>query len=199
MSSKKGDTPPPRESDSLDFTEPAVVQPSAPKRVPRPRAAPAEPKRSRKVLVLLLTALGIGVVVYTLMEEETDVIATAPVPVRPGTPTVERERSSSTPQVNTPAPAPVPPRPAAPVESTAPPAIPADFLKAFEAYQKQAGAKAIALALDSAGRWAFGNVAGFAAQSTANQEALAECAKFAPQSGVQASCRLYASGNSVVW
>jgi hypothetical protein len=77
--------------------------------------------------------------------------------------------------------------------------IPPEFLQAFQDYGKLAGSKAIALALDDQGRWAYGIIARHATQPEANQEALLECAGFKAQSDVQENCRLYAAGDRVIW
>jgi hypothetical protein len=77
--------------------------------------------------------------------------------------------------------------------------LPPDFLKAVQQYNTKAGFKAMALALDPDGKWAYGTITGGATQAGANEEAQAECEKFKMQSGAQSTCRLFAVGDKVVW
>ena len=77
--------------------------------------------------------------------------------------------------------------------------MPPEFLKAVQEYNTKPGYKAIALALDSDGKWAYGSISGWAAQPGANDEALAECARFALKSGARSACKLFAVGDKVVW
>jgi len=77
--------------------------------------------------------------------------------------------------------------------------LPAEFLQLFQTYKAKPAPKAIALALDPGGRWAYGSIAGYSTQAEANDEALSECARSKAPSDIKEKCRLYAVGDKVVW
>jgi hypothetical protein len=77
--------------------------------------------------------------------------------------------------------------------------LPDSFIAVFNDYSARAEKKAIALALDSDGRstWAYGF--GYSSQDQANDGALSACRNELSKTPVNADCRLYAIGESVVW
>ena len=101
------------------------------------------------------------------------------------------------PVVAVPEPPKPPPQAGAPRPGAA--AIPVDFLKELEEYKARSGSKAIALAVDASGGWAYGAVAGLGKQASANEEALFDCEKQREGASVQATCRLFAIDDKIVW
>jgi len=202
----KGNPPGAPAEDSLDFTAAKPARPATPA-APRPKKQPPpsdKPSGSRKTFVALLAAIGVaGVVALMLREEEPKEPITSPsTPVKRAAPPEPTAAAPTAPQ-------PYPP----PVQTAPPPgsspaqapklesvrAMPPEFLKAVQDYNTKPGYKAIALALDSDGKWAYGSIAGFATQPGANAEALSECARFKSKSGAQSDCKLFAIGDKVVW
>lgn len=59
--------------------------------------------------------------------------------------------------------------------------------------------KGLAAAIDDAGRWVYGYVHEMPDERIAAERALAECSTRAARTRVNAPCRLYALGNSIVW
>ncbi|VUZ86603.1 hypothetical protein MELA_03008, partial [Candidatus Methylomirabilis lanthanidiphila] len=77
--------------------------------------------------------------------------------------------------------------------------MPAAFLRLFSEYAMKSNKKAIALAIDSEGKWAAGYSAGHSSQSEATERALSECRQRLPRFNVQTSCKLYAIGTNVIF
>jgi hypothetical protein len=191
--------------DSLDFTEAKPGKPTAPAtlRKPPPKGEPAAPAGSRKTFVSILAAIAVaGVIAFAMKEEAppqstpaSSSAAPAPAPQSP---------AQGAPAQRAPQPYP-PPVPTATPQSATPPklesvrAMPADFLKAVREYNTKPAYRAIALALDNDGKWAYGTVSASATQQGANDEALSECERHKPKSGAQSGCRLFAAGDKVVW
>lgn len=186
-------------ADSLDFTHIGHAKPAARAPAPRAREKRGEPRSSRSIApVLLIAAIAIAAALFVTQRSSTRVV-TAPRPsAQPAARAHQSPPAYTPPQTHAAAAKPAVPAPAS-TTRVEPHAIPADFLKTLETYKNQSGGKAVALALDANGRWAYGNVSGFTAQADANQEALVECARYKAQAGIQANCRLYAAGENVVW
>jgi hypothetical protein len=149
----------------------------------------------------LLVIVAIGATIAFFMTERAAEETKAPQPAPKSSKPPPFQPPTATPAPKAPAPAPktqTPAQAAAPPE-TQPPAIPAEFLKAYKDYAARSGNKAIALALDANGRFAYGAIAGLATQKEASDEAISDCTRFRTQSGIRASCRLYAIGDKVVW
>jgi len=200
--------------DSLDFTHLGDEAQSPPAErgrdkvgVERPRAATArkpKPKpavkqektrRSAAVPLVIVTAIAIAVAV-AVTDRTAQEVATPkakPAPFQTPRQPAQAYAPPSKPPVSQPVP---PTKPAAP---TQPPALPPEFLKELQDYKTRTGVKALALALDPDGRYAFATVAGVEKQATANEEALSDCARYRAQSGIKTSCRLYAVADKVVW
>ena len=198
-------------ADSLDFTQAAPAASPAPppvdhatplrrassrKRSPAAVPAQAAPQRTRSIAIPLLIAAAIGVAAYVVSDRS----AQAPTPPTAKAPAPLPPPAYKAPQTPAPA-AKAPASPPAPADapSVGPPALPAEFLQLFQTYSAKPAPKAIALALDPNGRWAYGSIAGYSTQAGANEEALSECARFKAQSDIKEKCRLYAVGDKVVW
>lgn len=201
----KGKPPGTPAGDSLDFTAAKPAKPAAPA-APRRRKGPAseKPSGSRKTFVMLLGAIAVAAVVAFALKDE---LPKEPEPsksavVEPAAPPEQSPTVSSAPQPYPPPVQTAPPpgsAPAQPPELQAVRAMPPEFLKAVQDYNTKPGYKALALALDSDGKWAYASIAGWATQRGANEEALSECAKFKTKSGAQSECKLFAVGDKVVW
>jgi hypothetical protein len=210
-------TKPDAERDSLDFTDGsprvdhvAPISRDASKRRSasnvRPGKTPGsgeleKPRGFRRVVVPVLIIIAVGLTVRLVMTERGPEELTSPSrPAKPTPPTYPTTPAPKPPQTSTP-PAKVqtPPSQADAPQTLQPPAIPAEFLQVFQTYSGKTAPKALALALDSKGRWAYGSIAGYSTQSGANEEALSECARFKAQSDIQEKCRLYAVADKVVW
>lgn len=187
---------PPSAEESLDFTP---VKPAKPAARTRPESADRDKAgRSRRgvVLALIVIAVAIGVVVVVSQDSSPPPVTSEATPA-PAPPEIQTAPES-------PSKPPLPatrsqPQGSAPHSVDARP-IPAEFLKRYEEYAaRPSGGKAIALALDADGGWAYGTVSGVAAQSDADEEALSECARYQKETGVQENCRLFASGDKRVW
>ena len=209
---QKPDAMPPADTsaDSLDFTdagaanasEPAAVDHATPLERTRARrhAAHRRPsgidraagRRFRRVAGPLLIVAVIAGMAYALTHRHSNVPET-PLP----------STTASVPQ-GPPAQEPPTVPPAMPrVETDAkanvqPLAVPAAFLQEYPKYAANPAPKAIALAFDLKG-WAYGSVAAAATQAEADDAAVAHCERFRAQSEIQEKCRLYASGDQVVW
>ena len=191
-----------KNDDSLDFTpqEPAKPAAAAPKR-PQPKRAAEPPKAPpRKVgLPVLIAGAIILAVVFFMARESSNEVAPPPQAKKkaaaPAPKTAPKSKAAQPypPPVATPTP---PQAPAPGVESRV---LPPDFLKAVQQYNTKAGFKAMSLALDTDGKYAYGTITGWPTQAGANEEALAECEKFKVQSKAQSTCRLFAVGDRVVW
>lgn len=206
--------PPPRDlgADSLDFSHAEPAEPSTPAPTPSSVVPPRKTTESgdrdkasgsRKIAVPVLIVIAIAVVVAFAMTERA-----SKEPVTPGakatSPTPQSPKPPQTypppPKVQTPPPKAATPPPQAPtLPSVDTRAIPAEFLKKFQEYATKSGGKAIALALDSDGRWAYGSVSGFAKQPDASEEALSDCARFKAEARIRENCRLFAVGDKLVW
>lgn len=177
----------------------AVVRPRRTVRSERDSAGGA-----RKVAVPVLIIVAIGVVAFA-MTERSSKESVKPAPSGKAPSPAQTSPAYKPPQTATPSakprtpPAQAPAPPAQQPQNVRTSAVPADFLPAFQEYTKRSGGKAIALALDNDGRWAYGTVSGFAVQSDANEEAMSECARNKAQSGIHANCRVFAVGDKVVW
>lgn len=160
-----------------------------------------EAPRSRSLTVPLVIIALIGlVIVFAVTERASKEVAAPSSPAKPPPPTYQSAPAAKAPQhSNTPPPKAqtAPPQVQAPPPQA--PALPAEFLQAFQEYTKKSASKAIALALDSDGKAAFGSVARHATQQAANEGALSECTRLKTPHGVRADCRLYAVGDKVVW
>jgi hypothetical protein len=97
-----------------------------------------------------------------------------------------------------PKPAATPPKPTPPAPPRSP-AIPDAFLKELQEYKERPNSKALALAVDASGGWAFGAVAGLPRAKAANDEAMFDCERFREQASVQSPCRLFATDDKIVW
>jgi adenylate cyclase len=163
---------------------------------------------SRSLTVPVLIILAIAVVVAFAMTKRSSKQPATPAPsATPSAPPYQSPPPFKPPQTYTPSPkvqtAP-PPASAQPPAASAPQsmntrAIPAEFLKAFQEYATKSGGKAMALAVDSNGRYAYASISGMSTQSDASAEALSDCTRFKTQSGIQENCKLYAVGDKVVW
>ena len=136
---------------------------------------------------LVLAVVAIAVVVAFARTERSPEAPVTPPPAAAPPATPER------------VPAQAPPPAAAAPQPAQKPAWPADFLEAFQEYAGKPGSKAMAMALDGAGRMAWIGVFERATQSEANDEALSQCMRHKAQSAVQENCRLYAVGDEIVW
>lgn len=76
---------------------------------------------------------------------------------------------------------------------------PERFRRAFQAYRVFPGCKAIAVALDSRGRYTYGFFSGEPTYEQAVGKALHECRSRLERDGVAADCRVYALHDLVVW
>lgn len=77
--------------------------------------------------------------------------------------------------------------------------LPAGFLKAYPEYLAKAEKKAIALAHDRDGRYAWGYGYNYSTQELADARALSECRSRMTEYKVENDCKLYAIGNRVIW
>jgi hypothetical protein len=194
--------------DSLDFThlgetQAPVEKPRAkrkPKRQPKPAAKPE--KTSRSALVPLLIVAGVAIAVALGVSERTSQEAASPIPATKSPPAPYQTPAPKSSQAYAPTkPQTLPPtvQSVKPLPGERPQTLPAEFLKELQDYQGRSGLKAIALALDADGRYAYAAVAGLAKQQTANEEALADCARYRAQSAIRSTCRVYAEGDKIVW
>lgn len=198
--------------DSLDFTasEPGKSSAAASRRKkPAARVEPVRAERSRSltVPVLIVGAIVIGTIFFMADRSSKEVVTTKPgKPVAPGqkaAPARQPPPTTAAPALRSPAPpAPQVNAPPSPPSSSAGGhrrAIPAEFRTALLEYASKSGGKAIALALDADGRWAYGSVSGFASHEEAIKEVLADCARYKATAGIQENCKLYAIGDKIVW
>ena len=214
------------ESDSLDFTEaprekPRVRDPEPP---PKPAAPPkakpkstgrrmrgksrdpatpvviyTEPPKSRTAPLMIVIGMVLIVAYFMSRQSETPRPAPATQPSQHAAP-AQKASPSAAPAQQAKAPPPRVDSPTAPAQPAVQPVLlPPEFLQVFKDYQGRPEHKAMALAMDAKGRFAHGVAARASTQAEANQEALAECARFTGQGGLQAPCRLYAVGDQVVW
>lgn len=189
-----------KNDDSLDFTPPEPAKPpaAAPKR-PRPKRA-AEPAKAppRKVgfPVLIAGAIILAVVFFMARESSNEVAPPPQAKKKAAAPKTAPKSKAAQPY---PPPVSMPTTPQAPAPGVEARVLPPDFLKAVQQYNTKAGFKAMALALDPDGKWAYGTITGWATQAGANEEAVAECEKFKIESKAQSTCRLFAVGDRVVW
>ena len=170
-----------------------------------PTGSAVQVKRAgpRRLVLRIVIIVTIGLVIAFAMSQRSSDEAVTPqpsdVPAPPAHQTLPKPPQTSAPSTKVPTP-PQPPTPAPPTLQNVPaPAIPAEFVRAFKEYAARSGSKAIALALDSNGRFAYGSIAGYSTQAEASEEALSECTRFRAQAGIQENCRLYAAGDKVVW
>jgi len=164
---------------------------------------PARAKRtSRVVLFLLVIALVAG---YLMTRHAANEPAPSPPTAASKPPAYAGAPPSAPPPASTPSrDAGTPPQPPAlpssdPAPTAQAPALPPEFLPVFQAYTAKAAPKALAVAVNSKGQWAYASIGNHATQADANEEALAHCARLKAQSDIQESCRLYAVGDKVVW
>lgn len=75
----------------------------------------------------------------------------------------------------------------------------AGFQELLDRYARKPERRALAIAADIDGRWAFGDSQNFASQAEANDAAMAYCIKYRNQLGLHEPCQLYAIGNEVIW
>ena len=193
-----------RKNDSLDFTHPGTRKrpaAAAPRRKPVPvSAGKKKPKRGRAGLIIFVASAIAVAAVWTTSDRDAKDTPTAKQPTAKSAP--EPQPRATAPKAAQPYPPPTklhtpdaPPPPKGVQVGTLPP----EFLTIVQTYNTKAGFKAIALALDGDGKWAYGSISGAAAQKTANDDALAECARFGLQSGAKSDCKLFAIGDKVVW
>ena len=209
--------------ESLDFTQPsAPVAPLQPvssraaaskQKIPRLKAVaaagPGELDPSRRLRLWPLVALALAGLTMWMQQQpasETPAIQPAltnqqkaapstalrdqaPAPKAVPRPDVSRKSAESTTSSTA--------RP--PAETSGGTRLPAEFEQALERYAAKPGSKAIALALDANGRFAYGIIAAHSTQADANAEALEECARYRSQSSIGGACRLYAAGEKIVW
>ena len=175
-------------------------------RRPLPRYRPVAPPQARSNLPWLFAAVIVFAAAVYVVTVRTDRDAVPPPPAA---------KTAQAPPIATgtavPAPAKVqapPPKPAAappkppPAPPPAPPrspAIPDAFLKELQEYKERPNSKALALAVDASGGWAFGAVAGLPRAKAANDEAMFDCERFREQASVQSPCRLFATDDKIVW
>ena len=200
--------------ESLDFSDIGPSKASAPhtapvdnvgpakrtgrrrKRAVQPGSAAADAnthaKPRRFVPLLVIVAIGATIAFFMTERAPEETKAPQPAPKSSKPPPFQPPTATPAPKAQTPA-------QSAPPPETQPPAIPAEFLKAYKDYAARSGNKAIALALDTDGRFAYAAIAGPATQKEASDEAISDCTRFRTQSGIKASCRLYAIGDKVVW
>ncbi len=74
-----------------------------------------------------------------------------------------------------------------------------DLDDVFELYRTQPGDKALAIARDEAGRWAYGTSRDADDADSARLLALEQCRRYARQFGVTAECEIFADGDVIVW
>ena len=203
------------DGDSLDFTDDsprvdhvAPISRDASKRRSasnvRPGKTPGggdleKPRGIRRIVVPVLIIIATALAARLVMTERAPEELTSPSrPAKPTPPTYQTAPAPKPPQTPA-AKVQTPPSKADAPQIVQPPAMPAEFLQVFQTYTAKTAPKALALALDSKGRWAYGSIAGYSTQSEANAEALSECARFKAQSDIQEKCRLYAVADKVVW
>lgn len=187
--------------DSLDFTPKEPAKPPAPARRKRARSADREKAASSRRVglpVLIIGAVIVAVVLVTANHSSKEVVKSAPS-AKPAAPKPQAPPVSKPSQPYPPPVAVQTPQQASPPQGVQARTLPAEFLKAVQAYNTRSGYKAMAFALDSDGKWAYGSISGWATQAGANEEALSECAKFKLKSGAESTCRLFAVGDKVVW
>ena len=73
------------------------------------------------------------------------------------------------------------------------------FEAAFDQYRADRRFKAMAVAADEAGEWAYGAAYDVQSERSAVENALDECEINRGRYAVQADCRLYAVGDRIVW
>ena len=190
-----------KDPDSLDFTPTELPKPPAPPRRRKARKAEPEKTRSSRRLglpVLTVAALIVGAVLMTANHSSKEVVKPSPS-AKPAAPKPQAPPVSKPSQPYPPPVAVQTPQQASPPQGVQARTLPAEFLKAVQAYNTKSGFKAMAFALDSDGKWAYGSISSWATQAGANEEALSECAKFKLESGAESTCRLFAVGDKVVW
>ena len=73
------------------------------------------------------------------------------------------------------------------------------FEEVLRRYRDYEPRKALALAMDQNGRWAYGASEALLTAGSAEKKALDQCRKTAAAVGVAAECRIYASGDQIAW
>lgn len=190
------------DDDSLDFTQKEPARPGAPapkrrKAKKAPESAKASGPRKLGLPVLIIAAIIVAAVFFMARQSSKEV---APPPKAKKPPaSAPKKAPASKPSQPYPPPVAMPTPPQTPPQDVQARVLPPDFLKAVQQYNTKAGYKAMALALDTDGKWAYGTITGWGTQAGANAESLAECEKFKIQSKAQATCRLFAVGDKVVW
>ena len=200
-------------ADSLDFTDLGVARPAKTARArPRPKRAagphkhaPPVAAKPRKGVRVVLAAVALGGAVVALTHVPHD--APAPPAAKGATPLRVPQAVATEPAPSKSArpyaagSAAVPPLNATPA-TPAPqhvPAVPTAFLEPFQAYAAEPEPKAIALALDRDGRFAYASVSAHSTQDKAGAEALSDCESHRANGGIKQSCRLFAIGAKIVW
>jgi hypothetical protein len=194
-----------RAADSLDFRDlaPKPAETPGAKYVAKPKKVAVkavEPvPKSRGGILLPAAIAGVIALAFAYVTHEPSDLPAPAVSVKATPAPAQKVPQYAAPKTPKPAVTATvtPPQPPAPRMNI--PAVPAAFLAPFQAYTTDAGAKAIALALDKDGRFAHAVVARHPVQAEANGEALADCERYRAQAGIQEPCRLFAVGDKIVW
>ena len=73
------------------------------------------------------------------------------------------------------------------------------FERAYSDYRQMPAYKALALARDSEGNWAYGYTRNQSNQAEANSQAMIECKKRVATFNVNEECRIYAEDNIIIY